>query len=201
MKLIRSITIAGMLLLGGTTANAATITIKEGDTLWDLGNQYSIPYQEIMIANNLNNDLIITGQELTIPEGRSEAVTVQQTAIADHSQSEIDILASLVQAEAKGESFEGKIAVAAVVLNRVDDSRFPNSIREVIYQRGQFSPVSNGSINKRADSESYDAVNQAIRGYDPTQGAVFFYNPRIAQVNWNATRPVTTIIGNHTFSN
>jgi N-acetylmuramoyl-L-alanine amidase len=190
-----------MLLLGGTTANAATITIKEGDTLWDLGNQYSIPYQEIMIANNLNNDLIITGQELTIPEGRSEAVTVQQTAIADHSQSEIDILASLVQAEAKGESFEGKIAVAAVVLNRVDDSRFPNSIREVIYQRGQFSPVSNGSINKRADSESYDAVNQAIRGYDPTYGAVFFYNPRIAQVNWNATRPVTTIIGNHTFSN
>jgi N-acetylmuramoyl-L-alanine amidase len=199
MKLIRSITIAGMLLLGGTTANAATITIKEGDTLWDLGNQYNIPYQEIMIANNLSNSLIITGQELTIPEGRSEAVTVQQTAIADHSQSEIDILASLVQAEAKGESFEGKIAVAAVVLNRVDDSRFPNSIREVIYQRGQFSPVSNGSIYKQADSESYEAVHKAIEGYDPTRGAVFFYNPRMATSLWLNSKKTTTVIENHVF--
>jgi N-acetylmuramoyl-L-alanine amidase len=199
MKLIRSITIAGMLLLGGTTANAATITIKEGDTLWDLGNQYSIPYQEIMIANNLSNSLIITGQELTIPEGRSEVVTVQQTAIADHSQSEIDILASLVQAEAKGESFEGKVAVAAVVLNRAGDSRFPDSIRGVIFQRGQFSPVANGSINKRADSESYEAVHKAIEGYDPTRGAVFFYNPRTATSLWLNSKKTTTVIENHVF--
>ncbi|QJT70460.1 lytic transglycosylase [Microcystis phage MaeS] len=201
MNFIRSLVIAGsLILLGGTATYAQQITVVKGDTLSELGVQYGVPHQEIMIANNLSSDLILIGQELTIPEGRNEAAPVNNVAHSDYSQSDIDILASLVQAEARGESITGKIAVAAVVLNRVDDTQFPDSIQGVIYQRGQFSPVSNGSIHKRADSESYVAVQKAIEGQDPTYGALYFYNPRTATISWNSTRPVTVAIGNHTFT-
>lgn len=205
MRYFKTIAFAGLLLFGSTTAQAAEITVKKGDTLWDLGNQYGVPYQEIQAVNNLSSDLILIGQELTIPEGRSKTVTANpqpqvQTVNRNYSQSEIDILASLVQAEAQGESHLGKVAVAAVVLNRVDSSEFPDTIRGVIYQRGQFSPVSNGSINKRANSECYKAVADALSGQDPTNGALYFYEPRVVPNSWQNTLTLTKVIGNHNFS-
>lgn len=200
MKFIRSIAIAGLLVLGGTSAHAAEVTVKPGDTLWEYGQHYGIPYQEIMTTNNLTSDLILIGQKLTIPEGRSVTATSINTVHSDYSQSDIDLLASLVQAEAEGESFQGKVAVAAVVLNRVESNLFPNSIRGVIYQRGQFSPVSDGSINVRANSESYNAVYAAMKGQDPTRGALFFYNPGVNHNHWSNSRTVTAVIGNHNFT-
>ena len=116
------------------------------------------------------------------------------------SDSEIDLLARLVRAEAQTETLEGKIAVACVVLNRVESSQFPDTIKEVIYAPGQFQPVQNGEINKPADEESIQAVKAALT--DQRQlapGALFFYNPAIATSRWLDTRATTLVIGQHVF--
>lgn len=113
---------------------------------------------------------------------------------------EIDLLARLVRAEAESEPYEGKIAVACVVLNRVESKKFPDAIKEVIYAPRQFQPVQNGEINKPADKESIKAVKAALseqRQLAP--GALFFYNPAIATSRWLDTRTTTKIIGRHVF--
>jgi len=109
------------------------------------------------------------------------------------------LLAKLVESEAKGEPYEGKVAVAEVVLARVNSSQFPNSIEGVIYQKGQFQVVSNGSINNEPSQESINASNEALAGSNYSNGALFFYNPRIATDRWQDSLTTTTVIGNHTF--
>ena len=114
---------------------------------------------------------------------------------------DIDLMAKLVSAESIGEPYTGKVAVASVVLNRAIDPHFPNSIREVIFQKNAFSCVRNGQINAVANQDCYDAVYDAIKGADPTNDALFFYNPTIATCNWmKETQKVNqTTIGHHTF--
>lgn len=117
-----------------------------------------------------------------------------------YSDYEIDLLARLVRAEAQTESFEGKIAVACVVLNRVDSPKFPNTIKEVIYDHGQFQPVSNGEINKPADSDSIAAVKAALtEKRHLASNSLFFYNPAIATSHWLDSRATTVVIGQHVF--
>lgn len=117
-----------------------------------------------------------------------------------YTKSDLNLLARLVHAEAKGESYKGKVAVAAVVLNRVESSLFPNTIYGVIYQKGQFSPVSNGSIKNEPSADAINAARDALNGTDPTGGALYFYNPRATSDRWIRTRTVKTVIGNHTFA-
>ncbi|MPQ26005.1 cell wall hydrolase [Bacillus paralicheniformis] len=118
----------------------------------------------------------------------------------DLTHKEKDLLSRLVHAEAKGESFEGKVAVANVVLNRVEDGRFPDSVKSVIYQRNAFEPVLNGSIEKKADRESVEAVEEAVDQNKKETDALFFYNPDIASDDWIKTRKVVKRIGNHVFA-
>ncbi|MEC1446334.1 cell wall hydrolase [Bacillus haynesii] len=118
----------------------------------------------------------------------------------DLTHKEKDLLSRLVHAEAKGESFEGKVAVANVVLNRVEDSRFPDSVKSVIYQKNAFEPVLNGSIEKKADRESVEAVEEAVDQNIKETDALFFYNPDIASDDWIKTRKVVKRIGNHVFA-
>ncbi|MCY8001416.1 cell wall hydrolase [Bacillus haynesii] len=118
----------------------------------------------------------------------------------DLTHKEKDLLSRLVHAEAKGESFEGKVAVANVVLNRVEDGRFPDSVKSVIYQRNAFEPVLNGSIEKKADRESVEAVKEAVDQNKKETDALFFYNPDIASDDWIKTRKVVKRIGNHVFA-
>jgi N-acetylmuramoyl-L-alanine amidase len=121
--------------------------------------------------------------------------------ITKYSKHEIDLLARLVRAEAQTEPFEGKIAVACVVLNRVESSQFPDTIKEVIYEPGQFQPVSNGEIHKPADEESIAAVKEALsekRNLVP-KSSLFFYNPDIATSRWLDSRATTVVIGQHVF--
>ena len=110
------------------------------------------------------------------------------------------LLAKLVYAEARGESYKGQVAVAAVVLNRVSSSSFPNTISGVIYQSGAFSCVSNGSINNTPSSEAIRAALDAMNGWDPTNGCLYYYNPRLTSDSWIRTRTVVTVIGNHSFA-
>ncbi len=131
------------------------------------------------------------------------AAVMQVTAAPQRfSAKDLDLLARLVQAESGGEPFRGKVAVAATVLNRVDSSRYPNTLPGVIYQRDfgyQYCPVRTGTINRPAGNDARRAVQEALRGKDPTNGALFFYNPATATNAWIRTRPVHTQISNHIF--
>lgn len=114
---------------------------------------------------------------------------------ADHR-----LLARLVYAEARGEPYKGKVAVAAVALNRVGSASFPNTLSGVIYQSGAFSSVSNGSINNTPDSECIRAALDALNGWDPSGGCLYFYNAKTAEDKWIFSRTVQTVIGNHSFA-
>ena len=114
---------------------------------------------------------------------------------ADHR-----LLSRLVYAEARGESYKGQVAVAAVVLNRVASASFPNTISGVIYQSGAFSCVGNGAINNTPDSTAIRAALDALNGWDPTGGCLYYYNPRATDDKWIRTRTVKTVIGNHSFA-
>lgn len=115
---------------------------------------------------------------------------------------EKDLLARLVTAEAKGEPYEGKVEVATVVLNRVDHEQYPDTIKEVIYEKRQFQPVENGTINKPAIKEAKEAVNEAIELEVDEEGtdSLNFYNPQIVESEWHQSKTVTARIGNHVFT-
>ena len=109
------------------------------------------------------------------------------------------LLARLVYGEARGEPYKGQVAVAAVVLNRVKSSKFPNSVSGVIYQSGAFSVVSDGQINLAPDDESIRAARDAMNGWDPSNGCLYYYNPATATSRWMLSRPVLLRIGAHAF--
>jgi N-acetylmuramoyl-L-alanine amidase len=118
---------------------------------------------------------------------------------ASSNSSDVYLLAQLVYAEARGEPYKGQVAVAAVVLNRVESSKFPGSIAKVIYQSGAFSVVDDGQINLAPDQTALSAARDAMNGWDPSGGALFYYNPNTATSGWIWSRPVIVVIGNHKF--
>lgn len=121
---------------------------------------------------------------------------------AEFSAFEKKLLAKAVYSEARGESFRGQIAVAAVILNRIDHADFPDSVRGVIYQENAFTAVEDGQIHLKPDQEAVKAVEKAIQGEDPTHGAVYYYNPKIATSDWMEEKAVKSAkmrIGKHVF--
>ena len=113
--------------------------------------------------------------------------------------SNVNLLAHLIYGEARGESYIGQVAVGAVIMNRVKSSLFPNTISGVIYQRGAFDAVSDGQINMSPDSTAIKAAQDAINGWDPSYGAIYYFNPNTATNKWIWSRPVTVTIGKHRF--
>ncbi len=137
-----------------------------------------------------------TAAALGVTLGSSGSTTASTTILsADHR-----LLAKLVYAEARGETYKGQVAVAAVVLNRVRSASFPNTISGVIYQTNAFTCVNNGSINNTPDSSCVRAARDAMNGWDPTGGCLYYYNPKTASDSWIRTRTVKTVIGNHSFA-
>ncbi|SKA04369.1 cell wall hydrolase [Selenihalanaerobacter shriftii] len=117
------------------------------------------------------------------------------------SKKQVMTLASAINGEARGESYRGQVAVGAVILNRVDSDKFPNSIEGVIYDERQFTSVADGQIKLSPTETSIKAAEAALMGYDPTSRALFFYNPKIAtKVKWISSRPVVVKIDNHVFA-
>ncbi len=117
-----------------------------------------------------------------------------------YTSSDIYLLAKVVYAEARGEPYTGKVAVAAVVLNRVKSSSFPNTISGVVYQPYAFTAVSDGQINLTPNEECKKAAQDAINGWDPTYGCLYYYNPAVATSAWIFSRPTVITIGNHVFA-
>lgn len=113
--------------------------------------------------------------------------------------SDINLLSHLIYGEARGEPYTGQVAVGAVIMNRVKSSSFPNSIAGVIYQRGAFDAVSDGQINMSPDSTSKKAAQDAYNGWDPSYGAIYYFNPATATNKWIWSRPLTITIGKHRF--
>ena len=116
-----------------------------------------------------------------------------------YSSSDEWLLAKLIAAEARGESYKGQVAVGAVVLNRVAHPSFPDSVSGVIYQKGAFSCVNDSNWSVSPNATSQKAARDAINGWDPSGGAIYYYNPRTAKSQWIRTRPVICAIGNHVF--
>jgi N-acetylmuramoyl-L-alanine amidase len=113
---------------------------------------------------------------------------------------DVYLLARLVYGEARGEKYKGMVAVAAVVLNRVKSSQFPGTIAKVIYQRGAFSVVDDGQINLSPNQQSLDAARDAMNGWDPSGGALFYYAPKKTNNQWIRQREVILTIGEHVFA-
>lgn len=112
----------------------------------------------------------------------------------------VNLLAHAVYAEARGEPFSGQVAVAAVILNRIQDSRFPKTIAGVIYQPGAFTAVDDGQINLDPDNAAYDASRDALNGWDPSGGCIYYFNPSTATSGWIWSRPQVIQIGKHIFT-
>ena len=115
--------------------------------------------------------------------------------------SDIQLMARAINGEARGEPYEGQVAVGAVILNRVKDSRFPNTISGVIYQSGAFTAVADGQINQpiAEGSTVYKAAQDARNGWDPTNGCIYYFNPQTATNKWIWSRPLVKTIGKHRF--
>ena len=147
--------------------------------------------------NGLTADGIIgtrTAQALGISLSSSTSSSSQSTSSTD-----FNLLARVVYGEARGEPYTGQVAVAAVVLNRVKSSSFPNTVAGVVYQSGAFDCVIDGQINMTPNQSAYNAARDALNGWDPTYGCLFYYNPRTATSKWMLSRTIKLNIGNHAF--
>ncbi len=137
------------------------------------------------------------------PDGIAGPATLAKiglpTGASSSNSSNVNLLARVISGEARGESYTGQVAIAAVVLNRVKHSSFPNSISGVIYQPGAFTAVSDGQINITPTQSCYNAARDALNGWDPTGGSIYYYNPQTATSSWIRSRPIITQIGKHVF--
>ncbi len=119
---------------------------------------------------------------------------------SSYTNSDLYLLAKCIYAEARGESYTGQVAVGAVILNRVDSPSFPNTIAGVIYQKNAFTAVSDGQINLEPNQTALNAAADAMNGWDPTYGCLYYYNPAVATSSWIFTRQTVTTIGKHVFA-
>ncbi|MFZ3579790.1 cell wall hydrolase [Virgibacillus sp. DJP39] len=189
-KLIMVTTLSIAVLFLPTGANAASYKVQEGDSFWLIANNYGLSLANLQQANNRSGSLLYAGETIEIP--------------SSVSYSEKKLMAKLIHAEAKGESFAGKVAVGTVILNRVDHKEFPNTIAGVVYEQEgghyAFSPVQDGAIHQGYNATDMRAVNEALAFRGQGQGSIYFYNPETAQSEWIFSRDVTIKIGNHVFA-
>ena len=190
------------------TVPCTTYQVQKGDTLYSIAMRKGISLTALRRANNLYIDTILAGQVLNIPPAAqtatAQAATTQSASTGvSYTAEELDLLARLIMAEAQGESYETKVAIGAVVLNRVESGLFAPTIREVIYQKYngyyQFTPVANGWINKPANEECVKAAKEALGGADPSKGALFFYDNTTTSA-YMLNKPVLARIGSMVFA-
>lgn len=134
---------------------------------------------------------------LGLPSGSSSSGSSGGTG--KYSAADVEMLARMISGEARGEPYTGQVAVGAVILNRVEHSSFPNSISGVLYQSGAFDALKDGQFYSAATDSAIKAAKDAINGWDPSGGAIYYYNPSTATNKWIRSRPIIARIGNHVF--
>ncbi|WP_032120455.1 cell wall hydrolase [Clostridium amazonitimonense] len=180
----------------------------------DMVEKPEIAFKKINIKNNSmdNEGMYITcDNEVTVSDNTSIELYKETSEVVEVlsfnnqklfiTKDDVELMSKIVSAESKGEPYEGKVAVASVILNRVAHPSFPKTVKEVIIQKNAFSCVRNNTVYEDPDTSCYNAVMDAIKGNDPTNNAVYFYNPKIATSNWmkNIDKTNVKTIGNHVF--
>lgn len=192
-----------LLALKPTCAEAAVTryTVQPGDSIFFISQRFNANQQDIINYNGLKSTVIYPGQVLIVPvpdtASRSYVSGRSRYAVSDQDKR---YMAQMVYGEARGESFEGQVAVAAVILNRLNHPEFPNTITGVLFQPGAFTAVQDGQFYLEPDATAYRAVEEALAGRDPTGGALFYWNPDKATSRWIWSRPIIKRIGNHVFA-
>jgi N-acetylmuramoyl-L-alanine amidase len=174
-------------------------TVKSGDTLFSIAKNKGVSLLSLRKANNKYDDRIYPGQILNIPD----SIVSAALSVVPYTQSDVDLLARLITAEAGSEPYNAKVSVGAVVINRVKNPLYPNTISGVIYEKSggyyQFTPVVNGWINKPATSDSIKAAYDALKGIDPTKGALYYFDDSTTN-QWLWAKPVAIRIDKMVFS-
>ncbi|WP_068785791.1 spore cortex-lytic enzyme [Paenibacillus phocaensis] len=194
---------------GATQTEAASETLKLGSAngdVWDL--QYRLKALDIFNTQLTGYYGTVTQQSVRTFQSRYglqvDGAAGAQTwaALKKYSlnQSEMDLLARVIYSEARGEPYTGQVAVGAVVMNRIQSSSFPDTINGVVFQDGAFTAVDDGQIWLTPDSTAYQAALDAVRGWDPSYGSLYYFNPKTATSKWIWSRPQKLQIGNHIFA-
>lgn len=193
-------------VLNVPSANANYV-VKKGDSLYLIGKNFGVSAASIKSANGLKSDTLSIGQKLVIPGSNTSGTASRSTSSSasrgagSYSRSEVLLLARLINGESRGEPYQGQVAVGAVVLNRMASSKFPNTLSGVVYQPNEFSVVNDGQINLTPSENSIKAAEDAMNGWDPSNGALFYWNPVKAPNNkFLNAKPIVARIGNHVFA-
>jgi len=183
-----------LFLLASPVLAAQQHTVKPGESLYVISKKYGTTVSGIKRENGLTGDKIYPGQVLRIPAG----LTASRSS-GSYSQDDLNWLARAVYGEARGEPYTGQVAVAAVILNRVESSKFPNTIRNVIFEPLAFTAVADRQIYLQPNSTAIKAAREALNGWDPSGGALYYWNPATATSKWIWSRTIIKRIGNHVF--
>ncbi len=176
---------------------AATYQVKKGDSLYKISKMFGVSSSSLKVQNGLKSNTIYPGQVLRIP---GNTASVSRSSQGSYSEEDLDWLARAVYGEARGESYVGQVAVAAVILNRVEDADFPDTIKGVIFEKNAFTAVNDGQINLKPNGSAIQAAREALSGADPSGGALYYWNPAKSTNKWVWTRPIIKKIGNHVFA-
>ncbi len=191
-RIIKALIILSLIIINVAIVNAEPIEGSKN------------PVSDIVLVDE-NCRVINIANQITVIDDmmikEEEIIEEKKVSVINYTEEEFNLLCRLIEAEAKGESYQGKIAVANVVINRVKDSRFPNTITNVIYAPRQFSPVSNGAIYNTPSEDSVNAATAALYGevQPEAKDAIYFWAKYVKKSNWIWTRQLTGIIGNHCF--
>ena len=172
-----------------------TYTVRRGDSLYKIARRTGVTVGALRARNGIWGNLIRIRQRILIPTARA-TVSRRPTRISG----DIALLARIIHAEAGAEPYVGKVAVGAVVLNRVQNSKFPRTIAGVVYQPHAFESVSNGIVNRAASKDSAKAARDALNGWDPSGGALYFFNPAKTRNRWIWARRIINRYGKHVFA-
>ena len=182
--------------------------VKAGESLYLIAKQYGCSVNDIKNTNGLTSSTIQPGKVLKIPTDAVSAAAASSTAVVttsrggyyrSYTQAEWDMLAQVVHGEARGESYTGQVAVAAVVLNRMEDDDFPDTMYGVVFQENAFTCINDGQYYLTPNRTAYQAALDAMHGADPTDGCLYYWNPITATSSWIWTREIQLSIGNHVF--
>ena len=184
--------------------------VADGESLYKLAERYGCTVRDIQKLNGLSSSNIRVGQILKIPSANTVKTDNHGARVSSsrggsyqrtYTQAEWDMLAKVVYGEARGEIYDGQVAVAAVVLNRLENEDFPDTLHGVVFQKNAFTCVSDGQYYLTPNRTAYQAALEAIQGEDPTDGCLYYWNPVTATSKWIWTREIQTRIGNHVFGN
>jgi N-acetylmuramoyl-L-alanine amidase len=198
-KLVAPMLAAGLLM---AASPAFAYNVSPGDTLSQIAVNEHITLIDLIKLNPQIKDpnMIFPGDVIKTtetPDVANPTTTVNTT----YSARDLDVMSRIIEAEAGGEPYKGKVAVAEVIMNRVASPKFPDSVEAVVYAPHQFSPVANGMINKPASDDSIRAAKEVLSTYHgDSNGAIYFFNPGATSDHWIRTRQVVERIGNHIFS-